>query len=93
VRTVSEALLVALTPEGTVRSVRLLAFHEPEEYRPPSRWLAQFEGAHLGPGLRLGRDVHTIAGATLTSRAATRAVRRALVLHRLLVTPQADRKE
>jgi hypothetical protein len=34
VRTMPEAFMVVLTPEGSVRSVRVLAFHEPLDYLP-----------------------------------------------------------
>jgi hypothetical protein len=85
VRTHPEALLVLLSPEGEVRRVLLLAFHEPEEYLPPERWLRGFEGRRLDEDLRLGRDVDGISGATLTSRAVTASVRRALALHRVLM--------
>jgi hypothetical protein len=90
VRTLPEALLVVLTPEGRVRSVRMLAFHEPGEYEPTGRWLRQFEGRALDPGLRLEGEVHTIAGATLSSRAVMRSVRRALALYQVLVRGETD---
>lgn len=44
VRTLPEAFLVVLAPDGSVRRLRVLAFYEPPEYRPPERWLHQFEG-------------------------------------------------
>ncbi len=84
VRTLSEALLVVLTPDGVVRSVRLLAFHEPPEYQPPQGWFEQFAGARAGAPPR----VHAVAGSTLSSRAAQRSVRRALALWQLLAAPQ-----
>jgi hypothetical protein len=84
VRTLPEALLVVLTPEGALRSVRMLAFHEPSEYQPPSRWLAQFEGRVLSPELHLHRGVHALAGATLSSQAILRSVRTVLALHEIL---------
>ncbi len=87
VRTLPEALMVVLTPTGEIRMVRLLAFHEPEEYKAPDRWLEQFEGKSLSPGLRLKREIHGITGATLTSVAVTRSVRRALALYRILLRP------
>lgn len=87
VRTLPEALLVVLTSEGVVRSVRLLAFHEPTDYQPPERWYRQFEGRTLGPELQLMRGVHAISGATLSARAGTRSVRRALALYRVLIRP------
>jgi hypothetical protein len=85
VRTHPEAFMVVLTPEGSVRSLRVLAFHEPLEYLPPARWYAQFDRKSLSEPLRLGGDVHGIVGATLSAQATTRGVRRALALYRVLV--------
>lgn len=85
VRTLPEAFLVVLDPEGRVERLRVLAFYEPPEYRPPERWLAQFEGRSAEEPLRLQRDVHGIAGSTLSSQAVTGGVRRALALHEILV--------
>ncbi len=87
VRTHPEALLVVLLPDGSVRSLRVLAFYEPTEYQPPERWLAQFVGERAATPGASGR-VHAVAGSTLSSRAATRSVRRALALFRVLVAPQ-----
>ncbi|MEZ5065573.1 MAG: FMN-binding protein [bacterium] len=80
VRTLPETLLIALTPEGRVASVRLVAFHEPPEYGPPSRWLSQFDEQPLSPRLAVDSDVDGISGATLTARAITASVRRHLAL-------------
>ena len=85
VRTLPEALLVVIDPGGTVRSLRILAFHEPSEYLPPGRWLDQMNGRPLSPELHLKREIHTIAGATLSSQAVTRSVRSALALYQVLV--------
>jgi hypothetical protein len=85
VRTLPEALLVVIDPAGTVRSLRILAFHEPSEYQPPARWLEQMNGRALTPELHLKREIHTIAGATLSSQAVTRSVRSALALYQVLL--------
>jgi hypothetical protein len=85
VRTLPEAFLVVLTPAGAVASLRVLAFHEPLEYMPTERWYQQFESATLDRALRLGRDVHGIVGATLSARATTSGVRRALALYEVVV--------
>jgi Na+-translocating ferredoxin:NAD+ oxidoreductase RnfG subunit len=89
VRTQPEALLVVISPDGRVAQTRMLAFHEPHDYLPSARWLKQFEHAELGPGLRVGGTVHGIAGATLSTRAVTDSVRRALALYAVLVGPFA----
>ena len=85
VRTLPEAFIIVLTPSGAVRSLRVLAFHEPLEYLPPKRWYQQFGAKSLEEPLRLGRDVHGIAGSTLSARATTRGVRRALALYEVLL--------
>ena len=85
VRTLPEAFLVVLTPEGQVRSLRVLAFYEPPEYLPPDRWLEQFEQRRLDEGTRIGGAIHGIAGSTLSARAVTGGVRRSLALFEVLV--------
>jgi hypothetical protein len=85
VRTLPEAFLVVLTPAGSVRALRVLAFHEPLEYKPDDRWYEQFENVSQDQALRLGRDVHGIVGATLSARATTRGVRRALALYEVVI--------
>lgn len=86
VRTHSEALLVVLDPMGVLRSVRILAFHEPLDYLPTDRWYEQFAGRKAGDDLRPGHDVHSIVGATLSAEAATEAVRRVLGYHAVLIS-------
>jgi hypothetical protein len=85
VRTLPEAFLVVLSPEGEVRMLRVLAFHEPLEYMPSARWYRQFEEAGPTTPLRVGGDVHGIVGATLSARATTDGVRRALALYQVVV--------
>ena len=84
VRTKKESLLICLDAQGSVRRVEATAFREPPEYQASDRWLEQYEGKTVEDDTRLGRDIRPIAGATLTSRAATHAVRRILALDRLL---------
>jgi hypothetical protein len=85
VRTLPEAFLIVLSPQGEVQSLRLLAFHEPLEYMPREGWYEQFRDKSIADTLRLGSDVHGIVGATLSSRATTLGVRRALALYQVVV--------
>jgi len=89
VRTLPEAFLIVISPEGEVRSLRLLAFYEPPEYAPHRRWLSQFDDEALSDDLRLGKGIHAIGGSTLSSRAVTSAVRRALALWKVLIAGEA----
>ncbi len=84
VRTLPETLMIVLDPDGHVRRVEVLAFYEPEEYKPPVRWLAQFEGRILDSELRVGGAIHGITGATLSAQAVTRQVRKTVALLRVL---------
>jgi Na+-translocating ferredoxin:NAD+ oxidoreductase RnfG subunit len=90
VRTQPEAFIVVVGPDGRVRSLRVLAFYEPEDYLPPDRWLEQFEGKPLDERMNLRADIHGIAGSTLSARAVTEGVRRALALVEVLVAPRAE---
>ena len=85
VRTLPETLLIVIGSDGSVHKVKVLAFREPQEYLPNDRWYAQFEDRSLGEPLRLGGDVHGVVGATLSARATTRGVRRALACYEVLV--------
>lgn len=85
VRTLPEAFMVVLDPKGTVRSLRVLAFHEPLEYLPSDRWYRQFGAKSLDEPIKVGGDVHGVIGATLSARATTRGVRRALAYYEVLI--------
>jgi Na+-translocating ferredoxin:NAD+ oxidoreductase RnfG subunit len=85
VRTLPEAFMVVLNPEGTVRSLRVLAFHEPLDYLPSDRWYDQFGEKALDEQIQLGGDVHGVIGATLSARATTRGVRRVLAYYEVLI--------
>ncbi len=84
VRTSKETLLVLVAPDGKVARIELLAFGEPEEYAPKAEWYAQFVGKVLDDELELRRGLRGIAGASLSARATTNAVRRMLALHKVL---------
>jgi Na+-translocating ferredoxin:NAD+ oxidoreductase RnfG subunit len=82
VRTVNEVLMIVVGTDDRIREIEVLRFAEPPEYKPGEPWLAQFGGKTLTPALSLKGDIVMMTGATLTSNAVTRAVRRVLALHR-----------
>jgi len=85
VRTLPEAVMVVLTPEGEVISTLILAFYEPLEYLPTDRWMEQFNHRRLTPDLRIAGGIAGITGATLTARAMTDAVRKVLAFYHVLI--------
>ena len=93
VRTQPEAILIVLSPDGRVRSVRVIAFHEPLDYLPTERWYAQFVGKGKGDGLRIGREIHGVVGATLSAQAAADGVRRMLAYWEVLLRPASGTAE
>lgn len=85
VRTLPETFLVVLSPDGSIAATHVLAFYEPTEYLPSPRWLQQFRGQRLSDELQIGRDIAAISGSTLSSRAVTSGIRRALAIYHVLL--------
>ncbi|MFT4541916.1 MAG: hypothetical protein ACI841_000191 [Planctomycetota bacterium] len=83
VRTMRETLMVVVTPDGKVARTEMLAFGEPLDYLPSARWYAQFLSKELNADLQIKRKIKGIAGATLSAKAATACVRRALAIHKV----------
>ena len=84
VRTKPETLLVVLTPDGKLRKVYTLAFHEPPEYQPHERWMALLAN-HSIEELSLSKDIQGVAGATLSTRAAINSARKVLAIFQILI--------
>lgn len=91
VRTLPETVMIVVSPEGSVARVEILAFTEPEEYKPRPAWLEQYQGRALDRELALRRGVHGITGATLSAEAVTAAVRRVLAIHAALAETGGSR--
>ncbi len=73
--------MIVINPDGRVRAVEVLVYRESQgsEIRD-QRFMRQFEGKTIMSELRAGRDIDVITGATLSSRSATFAVKKALAL-------------
>ncbi len=71
--------VVCLDPGGVVLDVVVLELREARG-RPIAghRFLRQYRGRRPGEPLRLGREIHGVTGATVSSRAVTDGVRRVL---------------
>lgn len=73
--------MVAVSPEGTIRGVQVMTYRESQGSEIRSkRFLEQFTNKTLAAPLKLGRDIHGISGATLSSRSTAAAVKRALAV-------------
>jgi len=83
VRTFKATYMVVVRPEGTLETVEILSFQEPEDYIPRANWMALFTGRGLSEGLRLRRDIPNVTGATLTCQSIVDSVRGILSLYPL----------
>ncbi|MBT5874324.1 MAG: FMN-binding protein [Candidatus Latescibacteria bacterium] len=84
VRTLPETIMVVVNSKDRVKRIELLSFNEPTDYIPKDVWYQQFVDQHLHEALVLKRDIRQMAGATLTARVTTDAVRRVLAVHQIL---------
>ena len=91
VRTLSETVLIALDAGGRVLAVEILAWNEPDDYRPPGRWLDLAEDKDDIEDMRPGEGMPRLAGSTLSARAMTAAIRRALAIGSLVLSPAEER--
>jgi len=91
VRTLSETIMIRVTPAGSIVAIDVLSFDEPQDYKVTARWLDQFRGRDAAEAPRLPGAIRSLSGATLSARAVTDAARRILALHRLFVQPRDGR--
>ena len=84
VRTKPETLLIILSPNGELRQIEVLAFHEPPEYQPTRLWFSQFYRRALAQ-LGFNAEVQGITGATLSAQSALNSVRKVLAIYNIVV--------
>lgn len=89
VRTKPETLMIVLTPEGELRNVYTLAFHEPPEYMPPERWFEQLYKRPL-QDMDFSKGVDGISGATLSTRAGLSSIRKVMAVYQIMVKGKSE---
>lgn len=82
--------LVAVDPAGKVVRVELLVYRESHGGQVRGRtFLEQYEGKSSSDPVRVGKDITSISGATLSARAVSKGVKRTLLLLGALDTASA----
>ncbi len=84
VRTKPETLMIVLTPDGALRDVHVLAFHEPAEYQPPDGWFKKLYNRPLAE-LEINKGVDGISGATLSTRSAINSIRKVMTIYQVMI--------
>jgi hypothetical protein len=84
IRTFEATLMITTTPQNEIRSVEVLAFHEPMDYMPHMKWLKLFIHRTLSKTLRIRQDIPNVSGSTLTCYAVVDSVRKCLAINQLL---------
>jgi Na+-translocating ferredoxin:NAD+ oxidoreductase RnfG subunit len=75
------AFMVGITPDGRVSEVVIMEFRENRGWEVrEKRFLNQFRGKTARSAIRVDEDIINYAGATLSSKAVARGVKRALLL-------------
>lgn len=74
--------IIAMDIKGTVKAVRVMSYEEIRG-RPIARrsFMNQYRGKRVNSTLTVGKDIVGISGATISSRSATFAVKKALVVY------------
>lgn len=84
-KTKNITFMVTMDTKGTVIAVKILTFRESQGFEVKNkRWLAQFKGKDILSRLRVKKDIDNISGATMSSRAVTKGVARAIAIFHAL---------
>jgi hypothetical protein len=78
VRTKKAAILYLVSKESKIKSIEIIQFQEPSEYKPNKVWQGVFKGKTKEDNLFSGKGIPTISGATMSARAISDASRIAL---------------
>lgn len=80
------SFLIVIEPGGKIKEVRVLESAEVKgKTINQKRFLRQFRGKDSKSQIELGKDIHAVTGATVSSAAAAKAVKRALLIWEKMV--------
>lgn len=80
-RTKDAVVLFLINLKGSIESVHTVAFNEPPEFVPNDTWNTLFVNKDKSNTLRVGKDIPTITGATLSARGYADGARLALAVY------------
>lgn len=78
-------LMVLIKSDGTVKTLRIMAFYDSEDYMPSNQWLARFEGVRLKTLSWNRTGINNTPGALLVADAITENVQHLLAAFEVIV--------
>ena len=85
VRSKKATILYAFDKQGTLRFSEIMRFDEPPEYIPSETWMSQLQEQKSSAALKVGKDIPTISGATLSALSLTEGARVARALYEIIL--------
>ncbi|WP_324170615.1 FMN-binding protein [Sulfurimonas sp.] len=85
VRSKNGVILYIISKNNILKSIEIIAFNEPHEYIPSKKWISQFKDIKTDEQLRVGRQIPTITGATMSARSITDGSRVAFAIYHELL--------
>lgn len=85
VRSKNGVVLYIISTESVLKSIEVVAFNEPMEYLPSKNWISQFENVKTDNMLRVGKEIPTITGATMSARSIVDGSRIAFAIYNELL--------
>ncbi len=85
VRTKKATVMYLVKPDSKIGFIEILSFLEPPEYIPNKEWIDQLKDRGATDRLKVGSDISTITGATLSAISITKGARVAIALYGLKI--------
>ncbi len=76
-----KAAILYMIENGVIRHVEILAFGEPQEFKPTKKWLEQFENKDIKSSLKVGDGIAAKSGATLSAKGVASGAKIALAIY------------
>ena len=89
-RTLTETVMFVINPDGTLRHAEILAFFEPTDYMPNGKWINLFPEKTKMDGMKVGKGIPNITGATISASSFSKATRRVLAVYKVTFGIPAD---
>ncbi len=85
VRSNNAVTMYLIDTQGIIKSIEVIAFNEPLEFMASEKWISQFDNTPSEKKLKVGRDIVTITGATLTAQSLVDASRIASAFYEVIL--------